>query len=84
MCELKKEMKLFLEECGLPNDLIRLEEWNSLQEILPSILADQPIIKPCDGIALLKSLVTAWLRLTPEGIGQHFEGGFRQQLTRLA
>ena len=50
MCELKKEMKLFLEECGLPNDLIRLEEWNSLQEILPSILADQPIIKPCDGI----------------------------------
>ena len=34
--------------------------------------------------ALLKSLVTAWLRLTPEGIGQHFEGGFRQQLTRLA
>jgi len=36
------------------------------------------------GVALLKSLVTAWLRLTPEGIGQHFEGGFRQQLTRLA
>jgi hypothetical protein len=35
-------------------------------------------------VALLKSLVTAWFRLTPEGIGQHFEGGFSQQLTRLA
>jgi hypothetical protein len=50
MCELKEEMKQFLKDHSLPNDLVCLENWNSLQEILPSILANQPIINPCAGI----------------------------------
>jgi hypothetical protein len=35
-------------------------------------------------IALLKSFVTALVRLMPEGIDQHFECGFGQQLARFA
>jgi hypothetical protein len=35
-------------------------------------------------VVLLKTSLTAWLRLTAEGVGQHFEGGFGQQLTGLA
>jgi hypothetical protein len=34
--------------------------------------------------ALLKTSLIALVRLTPEGVSQHFEGGFGQQLTRLA
>ena len=35
-------------------------------------------------IALLKTSLTAWGRLTPEDVSQHFERGFGQQLTRFA
>jgi len=34
--------------------------------------------------ALLKPSMTALVRLTAEGVGQHLEGGFGQQLTRFA
>jgi len=36
------------------------------------------------GFALLKPSMTALVRLTAEGVGQHLEGGFGQQLTRFA
>ena len=48
--EMKKEMKSFLQEYGLPCDLVSLENWNSVQLILPNILADQPINSPCAGM----------------------------------
>ena len=35
-------------------------------------------------LALLKTSVTALDRLTAEGVSQHFEGGFGQQLARFA
>ena len=42
-------------------------------------------VDPTKGsVALLKTFVTAWVRLTPEGVGQHLEGGFSQQLARFA
>jgi hypothetical protein len=37
-----------------------------------------------DNLALLKTFLTAWFCLTAEGVGQHFEGGFGQQLARFA
>ena len=37
----------------------------------------------CLNVALLNTSVTALVRLTPEGISQHLEGGFSQQLVRF-
>ena len=34
--------------------------------------------------ALLKTFLTALVRLAPEGVGQHFERGFGQQLAWCA
>jgi hypothetical protein len=34
--------------------------------------------------ALLKPFMTVLVWLTPEGVGEHLEGGFGQQLTRFA
>lgn len=50
--EMKQEMKLFLQEYNLPCDLVSLENWNSVQLILPNILADQPINFPCAGMQM--------------------------------
>jgi hypothetical protein len=49
---LARELEQFLEAHGLPSNLTRNDEtWNSFVSLLVKVLENQPIIKPCDGIA---------------------------------
>jgi hypothetical protein len=50
MVHLQREIDEFFSEYDLPKDLLLAANWESFQSLLKSILADQPINNPCNGI----------------------------------
>jgi hypothetical protein len=49
---LRLDIDSFLQDYGLPTDLVvaHRDPWRYFQAHLSSVLADQPLIKPCEGI----------------------------------
>jgi hypothetical protein len=49
---LAEELEQFIHQVQLPTHLVtRSETWNSFVSLLVKVLENQPIIRPCDGIA---------------------------------